>query len=284
MHLPVLRLLRGAALLLPILGTPAARAGLICDEPDGSARFSSALALNAYLAEIGIDAARDRIALAEGRSGDNSLSGVWDVGLSIAGQNADAPAGGVAQYRWSKSDDSSWVSFALTRRADRLTFTVGKTVTSFLDPGISAITTLALITSSGGRDDAVRLHELSLDGTRLREIELNAEDGKSDIALLERLSGNFTLAGEVRMRWEDTIDAKNPGRMMFQLAGFGTPSGDVVMTDGSLSSGAAAAIPEPASALLLLTGMLGLAGGHHLRARPAWRSGKSPQAGSGGRI
>ena len=72
MHLPVLRLLRGAALLLPILGTPAARAGLICDEPDGSARFSSALALNAYLAEIGIDAARDRIALAEGRSGDNS--------------------------------------------------------------------------------------------------------------------------------------------------------------------------------------------------------------------
>ena len=284
MHLPVLRLLRGAALLLPILGTPAARAGLICDKPDGSARFSSALALNAYLAEIGIDAARDRIALAEGRSGDNSLSGVWEVGLSIAGQNADAPAGGVAQYRWSKSDDSSWVSFALTRRADRLTFTVGKTVTSFLDPGISAITTLALITSSGGRDDAVRLHELSLDGTRLREIELNAEDGKSDIALLERLSGNFTLAGEVRMRWEDTIDAKNPGRMMFQLAGFGTPSGDVVMTDGSLSSGAAAAIPEPASALLLLTGMLGLAGGHHLRARPAWRSGKSPQAGSGGRI
>lgn len=261
----LLCVLRGVAVLFLALAASSAQAGLICDDPADGAPFNTALSLKAFFAERGIDPVTDRIALAQGRSGNNRLTGDWEVGLSVGGATADGPVDGGAQYRWAKSADSSWVPFSLVRKGDALSFTVGKTVTSDIDPLIRGITALALFTSAGREDDEVRVENLSLNGVRLREVELSAGDGRAGSTVIEKLPGDFLLAGEVRMRWEDGLDGRDPNRLMLQIAGYGTPSPGVILTSGSGVGSVATAIPEPSTAVVLLTGVLGLIGQRHMR-------------------
>ena len=83
--------------------------------------------------------------------------------------------------------------------------------------------------------------------------------------MLEGLSGDFSLTGEARMRWD--VLPKDPSALMLQVSAY-TLTGDVLYTTGApVTNTAQAAIPEPGSALVLLAASLGLIGHRQLRRR-----------------
>ncbi len=63
------------------------------------------------------------------------------------------------------------------------------------------------------------LRSLTLDGDKLENGNVNAVGDKRDVALVEGFSGNFTLAGEARLRWAHDPDLTDPARLMFQISG-----------------------------------------------------------------
>ena len=115
--------------------------------------------------------------------------------------------------------------------------------------------------------------------TRLDNADVQAESGSRDTSLVAGLSGNFTLSGETRLRW-DTLPG-DPSALMVQVSAYNLP-GDVISNIGApIPTIVPAPIPEPGTALAFLAATLGLIGHRH-RSR-AKQQGKE-RDGSGGRI
>ena len=251
-------LLCGIAVVLSVVLAPCTWAGPILGDRETGARFHDAAALDDFLSELGIDPRKGLIALAQASGEGTKKEGAWDITLSVAGELASVDSAG--EYNWARSGGSPWVSFTLSRTGERLDFDIGGVLTSTIDPRVRDISTLALSARTGAKNEEVQMRHLSLDGSRLDGIELGAKGNNADIALLERIAGDFVLTGQVRMQWDGPSDAKDGSRPSFQFAGYGLLPADVVMPGTGSAASGPATIPEPTSALILLAGMLGVVG------------------------
>lgn len=241
--------------------------------------FASQEAFADYLATRGLDAGADIRAMAQARAGDSRASGSWELGLFDAGALADDKPAATAQLDWvAQQDKTSWVPFTLSRFGETLAFTIGSATTALALPKGEEISALALSAFAGTKDGRVILRDLELDGRSLDDADLKAESGARDTSLVEGLSGDFTLTGEARMRWD--VLPKDPSALMLQVSAY-TLTGDVLYTNGApVSNTAQAAIPEPGSAMAFLAATLALIGHRHRR-----RNGtEGERDGSGGRI
>lgn len=239
--------------------------------------FEDEAAFGEYLAKHGLDAGADMLLMAQGRSGDNRIGGAWEVGLFLPEDLADAKAAGdTAQFEWPQAKDGHpWVPFSLSRTDGALSFSVGDAVVRVDAPDIGGLTALALSARAEDKGETTILRSLTLDGDKLEKGNVNAVGDKRDVALVEGLSDNFTLAGEARLRWAHDPDLTDPARLMFQIAGYrigGDPtSGDMLIPANAVFAASTpdnqAAIPEPATVLVFLSASLGLIGHRQLRRR-----------------
>jgi hypothetical protein len=172
------------------------------------------------------------------------------------------------------------VPFSLSRLGEEMVFTVGGASTRQEAPGFAAVTALGLEARATGRGETTILRSLALDGDRLPEGNVNAQGANPDHALLEGLSGDFTLTGEARLRWAHDFAGGDPSRLFFQLSGYALEPAGLLVAPAPAAFTMDAMIPEPGSALMLLAGAAGLA---CLRGRRG-REGGSEGDGSGGRI
>ena len=262
--MPVRPLLAGALLaaLACAVVQPAQAAAILLQH------FASQEAFTEYLAKRGLDAGADIRAMVQARMGDSRAGGTWELGLFGAGAGADDKPASSAQLDWiAQQDKTSWVPFTLSRFGETLAFTIGSATTALALPKGEEISALALSALAGTTDGRVILRDLALDGGTLDNADLKAESGAQDTSLLEGLSGDFSLTGEARMRWD--VLPKDPSALMLQVSAY-TLTGDVLYTTGApVTNTAQAAIPEPGSALVLLAASLGLIGHRHLRRRGA---------------
>ncbi len=239
--------------------------------------FEDEAAFGEYLAKHGLDAGADMLLMAQGRSGDNRIGGAWEVGLFLPEDLADAKAAGdTAQFEWPQAKDGHpWVPFSLSRTDGALSFSVGDAVVRVDAPDIGGLTALALSARAEDKGETTILRSLTLDGDKLEKGNVNGVGEKRDVALVEGLSDNFTLAGEARLRWAHDPDLTDPAQLMFQIAGYrigGDPtSGDMLIPANAVFAASTpdnqAAIPEPATVLVFLSASLGLIGHRQLRRR-----------------
>lgn len=237
--------------------------------------FENEAAFGEYLARHGLDAGADMLLMAQGRSGDNRIGGAWEVGLFLPDDVADAKAtGDTAQFQWPQAKDGHpCIPFSLSRSDGAMTFSVGDTVVRIDATDIGGISALALSARAEDKGETTILRSLTLDGDELEKGNVNAVGDKRDVALVEGLSDNFTLAGEARLRWARDPDLSDPARLMFQISGYrigGDPLGDdtLIPVNAVLAAstpGNQAAIPEPATMLVFLSASLGLIGHRQLR-------------------
>ncbi len=270
--------LRAAALLLPLLAAPALAGPVLMTH------FASEQAFRDHLAARGADVLSDLLVMARGRSGNNALGGAWEVGLMLPQEaTALAPAAS-AQLYWPQSGDGHpWVPFSLSRLGEELVFTVGGATTRQEAPGFAAVTALGLEARATGQGETTILRSLALDGDRLPEGNVNAQGANPDHALLEGLSGDFTLTGEARLRWAHDLDMADPSRLFFQLSGYALAPAGLLVVEAPAAFTMEAMIPEPGSALMLLAGAAGLVCLRGRRGRGALAEGAEGD-GSGGRI
>lgn len=239
--------------------------------------FEDEAAFGEYLAKHGLDAGADMLLMAQGRSGDNRIGGAWEVGLFLPEDLADAKAAGdTAQFEWPQAKDGHpWVPFSLSRTDGALSFSVGDAVVRVDAPDIGGLTALALSARAEDKGETTILRSLTLDGDKLEKGNVNGVGEKRDVALVEGLSDNFTLAGEARLRWAHDPDLTDPAQLMFQIAGYrigGDPtSGDMLIPANAVFAASTpdnqGAIPEPATVLVFLSASLGLIGHRQLRRR-----------------
>ncbi len=253
------------------LSAPAGASAILVQHFEDDAAFGE------YLAKRGLDAAADMLLMAQGRSGDNRIGGTWEVGLFLPDDLKDAKAtGDTAQFEWPQAKDGHpWVPFALSRTDGALSFSVGDTVVRVDATDIGGVSALALSARAEAKGETTILRSLTLDGDKLDKGNVNAVGDKQDVAFVEGLSDNFTLAGEARLRWAHDPDLTDPTRLMFQISGYrigGDPlGGDTLIPANAIIAVTApshpAAIPEPASVLVFLSASLGLIGHRQLRRR-----------------
>jgi len=249
--------------------TPAGASAILTQHFEDEAAFGE------YLARRGLDARTDMLVMAQGRSGDNRIGGTWEVGLFLPDDLKDAKATwDTAQFQWPQARDGQpWVPFSLSRTDGTLTFSVGDAVVRVDATDIGGLSALALSARAEDKGETTILRSLTLDGDKLEEGHVNAVGDKRDVALVEGLSDNFTLAGEARLRWAHDPDLSDPARLMFQISGYrigGDPhGGDTLIPANAVlavsTPGNQAAIPEPATVLVFLSASLGLIGHRQLR-------------------
>ncbi len=248
--------------------------------------FDSQEAFAEYLAKHGLDAGADLRAMAQARVGDNRGKGTWELGLFEAGALAEEKPAATAQLSWTaQQDKTSWVPFTLSRFGDTLAFRIGSATTTLALPKGEEISALAFTAIADARDGRVILRDLELDGQDLDKADVQAESGSRETSLVEGLSGDFTLEGETRMRW-DRLPG-DPSALMVQVSAYAFAD-SVLSTGPALPTGApvsanTSAIPEPGSAVAFLVATLALIGHRH-RIRPGATGRGQKRDGSGGRI
>ena len=244
------------AALACAVALPARATALLVQHFDSQAAFAD------YLAKRGLDVGADLRAMAQARIGDNRGKGTWELGLFDAGAIAEDKPADTAQLNWTtQQDKTSWVPFTLSRFGDTLAFTIGSATTTLALPKGEEISALALTAIADTKDGRVILRDLELDGRELDNADVQAGSGSRDTSLVAGLSGNFTLSGETRMRW-DTLPG-DPSALMVQVSAYNLP-GDVISNIGApIPTIVPAPIPEPGTALAFLAATLGLIGHRH---------------------
>lgn len=203
------------------------------------------------------------LVMAQGRSGDNRIGGTWEMGLFLPDDLKDAKAtGDTAQFQWPQATDAKpWVPFTLSRIDGTLSFSVGDTIVRVDGTDIGGLFALELSARAEDKGETTMLRSLTLDGEKLEEGHVNAVGDQRDVAMVEGLSDNFTLAGEARLRWARDPDLADPARLMFQISGYRT-GGDTLGEDAlrpadivliTVPPGDQATIPELATLLVFLS-------------------------------
>lgn len=243
--------LRAAAVLMPLLAAPALASPVLVTH------FANEEAFRAHLAAQGRDVVADLRLIAQGRSGDNTAGGPWELGLMLPDKTRQPAAS--AQFLWPQSGDGKpWVPFTLSREGDTMLFTVGDVTLRQKAAGFGDITALALQAQAIGRGETTILRSLELDGERVKEGNVNAEADNADFALLEGIVGDFTLAGEARLRWAHDLAKGDPSRLMFQMSGYALAPTGLLAAEAPQAFTMETLIPEPTSGLMLLAASAGL--------------------------
>jgi len=241
------RFLATAAMALGCLAlAPQAGAAPIVSE------FTTDAALAAYLGGRGVSGSATELFVAQGRGGDNTAAGDYEIGLHVPpGLTGAAPLGTPGQLSWgvaAAAGGNPFVSFTLQRTGDTLRFAMGGYDASTTSTGIAALDALSLRTRADVTGSSTALRNLAVDGIGLSLGGLRAADGALDLAVIEGLAGDFTLTGEASLNWS-AAGFPRGSRLGFQIRGI----------DGLDAPAASVEVPEPASILLLLGGLAGLA-------------------------
>lgn len=232
-------------------------ASLLAAAPLGQAApvvtsFASDAALGTYIAASGATAGSPFVA--QVRGGDNNAAGGdYEIGLHVLpGLTSAAPVGTAGQISWGTAGAAGgnpFVAFTLERIGDTLRFAMGgRYDASYTAAAIEGLDALSLRARADVTDTSTRLRNLAVNGVLLSSPALSAASGVLGLALVEGLTGDFSLSGEASLNWSGSFP--RGARLGFQIAGY-----DLVPS----AQAAAVEVPEPASMLLLLGGVLGLA-------------------------
>lgn len=269
-----LRRTLAAAALLALLAAPSAAAPVLVTH------FATEQAFIAHLAARGQDVLSELRMVVQGRSGNNAIGGAWELGLMLPEEAKDLAPAASGQFAWPQSGDGKpWVPFTLSREGSVMMFTVGGMTLKQESAGFTDITALALTAQATDKGETTILRSLELDGERVKEGNVNAQGSNPDFAVIEGLTGDFTLSGEARLRWAHDLAKADPARLLFQLSGYGLAPTGLLVANAPQAYTLDATIPEPTSGLMLLAASAGLLCLRQRRRRHAGRV-----DGSGGRI
>lgn len=222
--------------------------------------FASDGALGTYIAGLG--AAGGSLAVAQARGGDSNASGGdYEIGLHVLpGLTSAAPVGTAGQMSWGTAGAAGgnpFIAFTLERSGDTLRFAMGgRYDASYTAAAIEGLDALSLRARADVTDTSTQLRNLAVNGVLLSSSALAAANGVIGLALIEGLAGDFSLSGEASLNWTGSFPRGS--RLGFQIAGFDLlPSAQAAPVE----------VPEPASVLLLLGGIAGLAAVARRRAR-----------------